>query len=840
MTDIHIDEVLNPLPDTARFSAALFQGSYAGTWPQGLSVAYVGVGDLTGDSGPEVVFSGWGGGWTGPGDTTVSSPIVVLSIRASGAELLDSAALLGESTMEGTTNPRILDLDNDGRGDFFYLGYNEGPWGPMRSKSFLQQEDGSFEIRELERWEDYVSHNSGLGDFNGDGFVDVVASTGAFATPEYTAQPDFRGGGVRVFLNDGEGNLVPSEPLLIWQGEERYSPMTSGSATAMGDLDNDGRMDIVVVDAGDYQTFQGNRSWILTDIDLDAEAGPVVWRQPIELPIPWFDRPEFDAVHPYFASDMDVTHDHRVEVFDFDNDGLLDIVISAMPWNFQNAGMFQMLRNKGGFEFEDVTREVLHDFYQGAWASHQTMFMDVNHDGFLDIVSPEVNGSRWGDYPDGTHTDPRTAANRVLINAGNGHFVEVMRQEFHELLLLQPTLFQDPDSFLVLFDAVVAPYMTEDGRFGFVAYSNRLRPGSFEDQGNAFFDFRVREPLSTGPGGSDPARLGAPGFSEAFYLTEYPEVAAAVEAGEFANGLAHYLAAGRAAGFHAFAPNARIHGANTGERIDGREGKEYIAGNGGNDRLRGLAGDDTLEGGKGNDTLEGGSGADVLAGGEGNDLYVVSAGMTVREARGEGTDAVRSNSAWTLGDNLEHLQLLGTDAIAGTGNTLGNRISGNAGANLLTGLAGNDTLGGGNGHDTLLGGGGDDLLQGGEGNDRLQGGLGADTLNGGFGADRFVFETPPASGVDRVEDFRPGTDRLLLDDDVFTVLPRGALDAAAFHAGPGIRESGAAGEFILLDTDTGTLYYDADGPAGVAALPFAILAGASLAVITAADFIIVD
>ena len=76
-----------------------------------------------------------------------------------------------------------------------------------------------------------------------------------------------------------------------------------------------------------------------------------------------------------------------------------------------------------------------------------------------------------------------------------------------------------------------------------------------------FFDFRAKTLLSTGPNGTDPALQGAPGFSEYFYLTEYPDVAAAVAAGWYASGLAHYLAAGRTEGREAFAPNATIRGA---------------------------------------------------------------------------------------------------------------------------------------------------------------------------------------------------------------------------------------------------------------------------------------
>ena len=157
-----------------------------------------------------------------------------------------------------------------------------------------------------------------------------------------------------------------------------------------------------------------------------------------------------------------------------------------------------------------------------------------------------------------------------------------------------------------------------------------------------------------------------------------------------------------------------------------------LTGNSADNTLSGLAGDDTLEGGDGNDTLDGGLGDDVMAGGDGDDSYVVdSLGDTVTEQSGEGIDTVETALTYTLGDNVENLQLTGSDAVDGTGNTLDNTITGNAGDNTLNGLAGNDVLSGGAGDDTLTGG---------AGNDRLDGGIGTDSLNGGTGNDTYVID----------------------------------------------------------------------------------------------------
>ncbi|MFG1379898.1 calcium-binding protein, partial [Xanthobacter autotrophicus] len=155
-------------------------------------------------------------------------------------------------------------------------------------------------------------------------------------------------------------------------------------------------------------------------------------------------------------------------------------------------------------------------------------------------------------------------------------------------------------------------------------------------------------------------------------------------------------------------------------------------------------------------TLDGKAGADLMYGGAGDDAYVVdNLGDQVFENAGEGTDTVNASVSYTLGANVEKLYLLGSAAIDGTGNELGNEINGNAGANILSGLDGNDTLRGGDGDDALYGGSGADYLSGGAGNDILDGGLGADNMYGGAGDDTYFVD---ASGDYLSENAGEGTD----------------------------------------------------------------------------------
>ncbi len=317
-----------------------------------------------------------------------------------------------------------------------------------------------------------------------------------------------------------------------------------------------------------------------------------------------------------------------------------------------------------------------------------------------------------------------------------------------------------------------------------------------------------------------------------------------------------------------------------GTAILGSATANVLKGTSGHDHMFGLAGNDTLNGGGGNDVLDGGSGRDIMNGGAGNDTFIVrDVGDIVREFSTGGVDLVKSfATSFTLGDFVERGQIMLSSTANLTGSAQNNILFAGVGKNILDGGAGNDTVSyasgvsgtqgvtvdlanaffqstGGSGTDKLVsienltgsafadhlsGNASNNVLSGGAGADTLNGRDGLDTLIGGTGADTFVFDTAlnEVSNVDTVTDFVSASDVFELHLDIFTTLQAtgGKLNANNFVSGASAVAT-TADEHIMLDTTTGSLYYDADGVGGVAQVEFARLTGAHVAVAT--DFNVV-
>jgi len=238
------------------------------------------------------------------------------------------------------------------------------------------------------------------------------------------------------------------------------------------------------------------------------------------------------------------------------------------------------------------------------------------------------------------------------------------------------------------------------------------------------------------------------------------------------------------------------------DTVVGNASNNYLFGGGGADLIYGLGGADYLNGGNGGDNLWGGAGADAHIGGD-----------------DAGIDYARYDDA-NYGNLTIRLDAPSANAGAAA---VGDTYTGIEG---LVGGAGVDVVVGNTSANYLFGGGNTDYLYGASGNDYL---------NGGAGADRFVFNTAlnASTNVDTIADFAVGVDDIQLSTSIFASIGA-TLTADELRAGTVAVD---ANDFILYNSATGRLYYDADGSgATFSAIQFAtVTVGTAL---TTGDFLI--
>lgn len=320
-----------------------------------------------------------------------------------------------------------------------------------------------------------------------------------------------------------------------------------------------------------------------------------------------------------------------------------------------------------------------------------------------------------------------------------------------------------------------------------------------------------------------------------------------------------------------------------------RLGDDTVYGNGGNDLLIGHGGADYLDGGEGDDIFViGGFGSgvqgttskaddgnkewiatgakhDVIVGGDGVDTLRITTGIGAN-TKANGTvvlnnDNFQSMEVVQVGGTVGRLNVENTDLqllndhyyfkANGTVSDLSNTLGNNGGTinNVVVDASGVTTNGlrfeGNANQQTFIGTTKADVFVGNGGND---------TLTGGAGADKFVFgkvyeEVVTGSsttvqtytntafnltGVDTITDFTRGTDKLELHLDQYSNL-------AGFNASMlRVNSTGTptdANDYLVYNTTTKTLSYDADGNGGGAKVDIAILTGVNT--LSTSDFIIV-
>jgi len=339
---------------------------------------------------------------------------------------------------EGPQNPHIKavgDVNHDGFIDIVVASSNGGPLVWYEYPDWTRHV-----ISPSGRW----STDGQLLDIDGDGDLDVLISNHGANRLEWYENPLPRGnpatdswklhiiGGIRAHNievddidKDGEIEIVTRQQakqgnrIVVWKrGDDgnwrnRFISCRIGEGLAVGDINGDGRSDIVI--SGDWYEApeeilegqwekHGYACWTpdavvkLSDMNKNGRLDIVLSRSEGHYRLSWFEAPEDptrgwvdhwaggrDSGWIEHVVDDSVDYVHGLAVCDMNNDGELDVVAAEMHQSPQKRVMVYL--NKGG-AVKWECQVIAHT------GSHNICVADIGNTGYLDII-----GANWsGEY----------------------------------------------------------------------------------------------------------------------------------------------------------------------------------------------------------------------------------------------------------------------------------------------------------------------------------------------------------------------------------------------------------------------------------------------------------
>jgi hypothetical protein len=360
-------------------------------------VRYFYPNDLDADGNDELVIAGFETQQNTPEEYS-NTNIFVFSINEDGVlENRTDSLLPGKlATVEAVGDIVFGDFNGDGRQDFFTSAYAD-MGHVVNAYEYTQLTDGSFtrKIADTTEWQ----HGASVGDINSDGFDDVVV-TG------YTLRE------VYVYVGSPDGLLQYNvSPATKENGDIL---VIGGSGLTFGDFLNNGEIQVVTTDRPDPE----DSNTALFSLTLDDANKLATMEKLADLPGPILDREEYENYLNWDNTPRpgERSHDIRVDSVDFNNDGLLDVVVFSTGWpaegSWPDISTVQLLQNNGDGSFFDVTDDLLEGYNIDSNSSYATVFADFNDDGWVDML---VSDSDWN--------TPNTSTSFILSN-GDGTFSE--------------------------------------------------------------------------------------------------------------------------------------------------------------------------------------------------------------------------------------------------------------------------------------------------------------------------------------------------------------------------------------------------------------------------------
>ena len=381
---------------TVNFGPKVDAGSftYAGESGFSYAVRFHQVTDLNGDGLDEIIFAGFETQYNTPENYT-NTNISVFGWQNGIFQNLTNQWLPGSiNSVQGVGDITFGDFNGDNLTDVYLAGYADMNY-QVHSYSLINK-GGYFSRQDfgLTEWE----HASFAGDVNNDGYDDVVVAGYLHPSVFYMGSST---GLVKHFISDSSSYSFNS-----------YA--TFGSGVAIGDFLGDGTAQVVITDAA---PASGSADTHLLSVVLDGNNLPVGFSLLSTLPTPrlnLLDTPK-------------QSHDIRARPLDFDNDGLLDVLVFSYSFFGENGtnphiSEIQFLKNEGNGVFFDVTDIYRLGYDNRGYVSYNPQIGDFNNDGLIDIFSSTQD---WFATPNST---------TLLQQNKDGFFVDINGDTFSALI----------------------------------------------------------------------------------------------------------------------------------------------------------------------------------------------------------------------------------------------------------------------------------------------------------------------------------------------------------------------------------------------------------------------
>ncbi|GEM_PF-2921605 len=423
-------------------------------------------------------------------------------------------------------------------------------------------------VRGEARTRDFFGGKLAVGDFNGDGYADLVASTSGsdFGNPN------------TVSVLHGSAQGLTTDNNQIWrqgqnglQGQEKVEDALAGvafgdrfgSALATGDFNGDGKDDLAI---GDYlEMVNGKTSAGAVNVLYGSDTGLIaannqLWHQ--------------DVKGMQGAAQASGWYGHSLAAADFNGDGKDDLAVGIPTMTVdgrEEAGAVGVLYgSKYG-----LTAQGNQIFTQNSPGMDNTTAEFGDTFGAV-LATGDFNGDGYADLAIGVHNESfgtvlSAGAVDILYGSADG-LTTAGSQTWHQNLV------------------EVEGYATDYARFG-----QSLTVGDFNNDGYA--DLAIGLEKNFGVGGAVAILFGsAQGLTSDLTLRS-----------QMGTGNSDF-----------------IYGTDQAEILHGGAGSDVIYGGAGDDILIGGEGDDILVGEAGDDIFYGGPGWNTYIGGEGADVFVMA------------------------------------------------------------------------------------------------------------------------------------------------------------------------------------------------------------------------